>query len=69
MKPGTLVKISDTGLLSAGYNPEEISIRHGVVIDNNPVSVVERGKGLCIKVLFNEDIELFYKQDLDEIKE
>jgi len=70
MKPGELVKISDTGLLSAGYTPTDLSSRHGVVIDGLPITVVDQqASAVCFRVLFNEEIEMFYAQDLLLIKE
>jgi hypothetical protein len=65
MRRGSLIKISEAGMLSAGIDPELPNL--GVVVDVDDVflSLAEiPGEEQCWKILINKKIETFYEQDL-----
>jgi|ETNvirenome_6_85_1030632.scaffolds.fasta_scaffold19522_6 hypothetical protein len=65
MRRGSLIKISESGMLSAGIDSQMPNL--GVVVDSDDIFLRLAeipGKEKCWKVLINKKIETFYEQDL-----
>ena len=66
MMPGTLIRVSDVGMLSIGVDPSCNNVGIALNVDETFFKLTDLPVSeTCWKVFINKNIEIFYEQDLE----